>query len=91
MLTLNEVKSYLRVDFNDDDALITKIMRVADEYLPEAIGNYNRNSERADMLALIVIADLYEKRELSPKVSANTSKLVQSFTLQLQLESRDST
>ena len=24
MLTLNEVKSYLRVDFNDDDALITK-------------------------------------------------------------------
>ena len=91
MLTLNEVKSYLRVDFNDEDTLIARLMGVADEYLVSALGNYNRNSERADMLALIVVADLYENRELSSKVSANTSKLVQSFMLQLQLESRDST
>lgn len=91
MLTLNEAKSYLRVDFSDDDALITRLMGVADEYLASALGNYNKNSERADMLALVVIADLYENRELSSKVSANVSRLVQSFILQLQLESRDST
>ena len=89
MPTLKEVKAYLRVDYDDDDALLMSMIETADEYLKSAVGqNYDRQSERARMLALIVIADLYEYRGSMPgKVSGTVSRLVQDFSLQLQIES----
>lgn len=87
-LTLAEVKSYLRVDFDDDDTQITQLMLVADEYLKSAISKtYNKETERAKMLSLIVISDLYDNRGLNDKVSGNVRKLVNDFALQLKLES----
>ena len=88
IVTLEEAKSYLRVDFNDDDALITSLITTADEYLKAAINpTYDATSGRAKTLALIVVGDLYDNRELSEKVSGNTRRLVQNFALQLRLES----
>ena len=92
IVTLEEAKAYLRVDFNDDDVLITSLISAADEYLKAAISEtYDVKSERARTLALIVVGDLYDNRELSEKVSGNTRRLVQSFALQLRLESGDYT
>lgn len=87
MLTLETVKGYLRVDFEDDDSLLNSLMLVADEYLKGAIGKgYDTESERAKMLALIVIQDLYDSRGINEKVSGSIRKLVSDFSLQLQLE-----
>ena len=92
IVTLEEAKAYLRVDFNDDDVLITSLISAADEYLKAAISEtYDVKSERARTLALIVVGDLYDNREISEKVSGNTRRLVQSFALQLRLESGDYT
>lgn len=88
IVTLEEAKAYLRVDFNDDDNLINSLINTADEYLKAAISEtYDSKSERAKMLALIVVGDLYDNREMSEKVSGNVRRLVQNFALQLRLES----
>lgn len=90
IVTLEEAKAYLRVDFNDDDSLINSLIDTADEYLKAAISEtYNTTSGRAKMLALIVVGDLYDNREMSEKVSGNVRRLVQNFALQLRLESGD--
>ena len=89
MPRLNEVKAYLRIDYDDDDALLMGMIKTADEYLGGVIGqNYDRQSERVWMLALMVIADLYEYRGSLPgKVSGPESSLMQEFIRQLQSES----
>lgn len=88
MLTLQDVKSYLKIDFDDDDELLKSLMKTADEYLKSAISStYNSDTERAKLLSLIVIQDLYDNRGLTEKVSGNVRKLVSDFTLQLKLES----
>lgn len=88
MLSLNEVKGYLRVDFEDDDAFIETLIIVADEYLKSAIGEtYNKNSERAKILSLIVIQDLYDNKGITEKIGGNVRKLINDFSLQLKLES----
>lgn len=87
MLTVEDAKQYLRVDFEDDDKLIESLISVADEYLRGAIGNgYPKDSERVKMLERIVVQDLYDTRGLSETVSARTRQLVSDFTLQLRLE-----
>lgn len=88
-LTLTEVKNYLRVDFLDDDAMLTALMAAADEYLKGSVGaTYSNTSERAKVLSLLVISDLYDNRNLSDKTSANVRKLVEDFSLQMRLELR---
>lgn len=92
-LTLTDVKKYLRVDFDDDNTLITELMNAADEYLKASVGaNYDNTSERAKTLSLIVISDLYDNRGMND-VSAGGLKpmvrrLVDDFSLQLRLELR---
>lgn len=86
-LTVTDVKKFLRVDFSDDDALITALMGAADEYLKGSVGElYDNTSERAKTLSLIVIADLYDNRGISDKASGNVRKLIDDFALQLRLE-----
>lgn len=89
MVTLEEVKNYLHVDFDDDDEILQSLIAAADEYLRGAVNpNYDIMSERAKMLSLIVISDLYDNRGISDKASGNVRKLVEDFSLQLKLESR---
>ena len=89
MVTLKDVKSYLHIDFDDDDGILQGLISTADEYLRGAVDpNYDTMSERAKMLSLIVISDLYDNRGISDKASGNVRKLVEDFSLQLKLESR---
>lgn len=90
MLTLQDVKNYLHIDFDDDDKLLTHLIGVAHEYICSAVNvKYNPDSERAQMLSLIVISDLYDNRGISDKASGNVRKLVNDFALQLKIESGD--
>ena len=89
MVTLKDVKSYLHIDFDDDDDILQGLILTADEYLRGAVNpNYDTMSERAKMLSLVVISDLYDNRGISDKASGNVRKLVEDFSLQLKLESR---
>lgn len=69
MLTLDEVKRYLRVDSSDEDALITSLISMADSLVRD-VSRMNSDSEISEaskpvMMAaeLYTVAYLYEHRE----------------------------
>lgn len=86
---MQEVKNYIRVDFDDDDILIASLMDTADALLKGSIGtNYNNEDERAKMLSLLIISDLYDNRGVNEKVSGNIRKIIEDMSLQMKLELR---
>ena len=58
-MTLAEMKSYLKVDFDDDDNFITLLMDVAREYIIDAIGECNEEIARVKLLMRVIVAELY--------------------------------
>ena len=65
VLTLEEIKEYLRVDSDEDDTLINLFMEYAKEEIEDSTGvkfNKEGNSETYNMAMLIIIADRYENR-----------------------------
>ena len=92
-VTLDEVKSYLRIAYNDDDTLLEKIiMPAADEYLKAAIHeNYDSDLSRAKLLYMLVVSDLYDKRELNEGPSAKVRNIVDSFAIQMRMQMRGET
>lgn len=87
MISMEETKDFLRVAFPDDDKLIERLILTAYEYLQSAVGqNFNRESERAKLLALVVVKDLYDNRGMSDKEGANVRRLIADFSQQLRLE-----
>ena len=92
MPTIDEVKDYLGIDYDDDvsNRNIKKYMSVADSWLKGAIGkNYPKNDERAKQLALFVIEDLYDRSSYSVKENKTLEKMRDDFLLQLQCEGRE--
>lgn len=65
VLTLEEIKEYLRVDSDEDDTLINLFMEYAKEEIEDSTGvkfNKEGNSETYNIAMLIIIADRYENR-----------------------------
>lgn len=92
MPTIDEIKDYLGIDYDDDvsNRNIKRYMSVADSWLKGAIGeNYPRNDDRAKQLALFVIEDLYDRGSYSVKENKNIEKMKNDFLMQLQCEGRE--
>lgn len=86
-MTLEEIKNFLKVDFGDDDSLITLEIEAAKEYITDAVGQYKESSARMNLLLLNIVSTLYENRvytvqQANEKVQYSLSSMV----LQLQLE-----
>jgi len=66
-VTLEEMKNYLRVDYDDDDALIGHLLRTAEKTCMDIIRTDDRsvleNDENAKTAVLYAAAYLYEHRE----------------------------
>lgn len=89
MVELERAKKYMHIDHDDEDDVINSCIFAADEYLNGAIGKgYNETSGRAEMLALMIIADLYDNRSSTEPLSAKTRSIVKDFAQQLRLELR---
>lgn len=89
MVSIEEVKDYLGIDYVDKmvENNINRMIKTTDSFLKGAIGDpYPDDDPRAVELALIVIADLYNNRELPDKISGNVRRFVESASLQLRLE-----
>lgn len=67
---------------------INRLISFSNKYLEGAISkNYPRNDERAKQLALSVILDLYDYRDIDLKnVSNTTRKMLNDLELQLKME-----
>ena len=92
-MTLAEMKSYLKVDFNDDDNDITLMMDVAREYIVDAIGECNEEIARVKLLMRVIVAELYEKRALTFDMNSTNEKVqyvIRSIINQLSFGDDDS-
>lgn len=93
-VTLQEVcddMGYLVEEVEKDEVVkrnINRLIKFSDTYLKGAIGiNYPKEDERAKQIALLVISDLYDYRDLDSKNIANTTrKILNDLEWQLKME-----
>ena len=93
MITLAEMKSYLKVDFNDDDNDITLMMNVAREYITDAIGECDETIARVQLLMRVIVGELYEKRSMTFDMNSTNQKVqyvIRSIINQLSFGDDDS-
>lgn len=82
---LEEIKNYLRIDFDDDDSLLNTIILAGKEYIKNAIGYIDMEKASFRVLLYTICADLYERRSYLIDKAIQTNKIINSLILQLQL------
>ena len=85
-LTLEFVKNYLHVDFNEDDQYIILIISAAKEYIENAVGEYDESSAINKVLALALISEMYEKRLYTVNEESEKSYIIKSMVHQIRLK-----
>lgn len=62
---IDTAKQYMRVDYDDDDALITLMLNAVLDDLGEKISDFDRDhvTNRQQLLILATIKDLYDNRD----------------------------
>ena len=85
-MDIEYIKEFLKVYFDDDDTYIKLLYDVAKEYITDSIGEYDETSARHKLLALNIIANLYENRLYTiDKSNEKVMYTLRSMILQLQL------
>lgn len=68
IMTLEKARSWLRVDFIDDNELIQDILDIIEVYFENSITNYDINNAKMMKILTIpciaILVDLYENRSL---------------------------
>ena len=90
MATLEQVKLYLRIDTNDEDALLNNLISTAESYMQGAVDDFDSTyalsdaewKAKADQCELLLIADWYENRLAKERPVASAVSLL---LAQLQL------
>lgn len=84
-MELSFVKNFLRVDFDDDDAYIQLLIETAEEYITNAVGEFDTKNPLMRLLALTLISSLYDNRQYTVEKDSKTAYILRSMILQLQL------
>lgn len=87
-MTLEEVKAYLRVDSEEDDGIIRRMMDAAEAYIADAAGRFDSSNSKARMLYMALVQDLYDNRMLmvTEQQRKRMSYTYASILLQLQYQ-----
>lgn len=89
-MDLQEVKSFLKVDFDDDDSYILLLIDAAKEYIIDSVGKYDASKARMRVYLLNIVSTLYEKRSLTVELANQKDEKVQyalmSIARQLRLD-----
>ena len=68
MINLDEIKQYLKVDFEDDDSLIESFIQQAQIYIDSCCGiNYKLHTDKVNLANLLIkkmVSDQYDNRGL---------------------------
>ena len=85
-MTLDEIKLFLKVDFEDDDVYILLLKNVAIEYITDALNTFDETRAKQKYLVLTLIKDMYEKRSyIVDDEDEKIRYIVKSIILQEQL------
>ena len=86
ILTLEEAKTWLRVDGEDEDSLIEMLIGAAETYLGNATEvEFDDANQLAKLFCLVLCADWYENRDLIGQQPSDKVRFtIQSILAQLQ-------
>ncbi|AUN11445.1 head-tail connector protein [Clostridium botulinum] len=93
ILTLNETKNYLRIDYDDEDIILQLCIDNAEEYIRDAIDDFDnkiqieRFQRKAKLLAMMLIQDMFDNRELMTKDNEKYKYIAKSLIMQMNLNS----
>ncbi len=62
-INLKNVKSFMHIDFDDDDTDISFMLEVAKEYIKDALDGYDESKARVRFLVFSLTSTLYQNRE----------------------------
>lgn len=87
ILTLEETKNFLKIDYDDEDAFLLSAIVAAESYLTNATGKkFDSSNNLAKVYYLCLINEWFKDRSLmqEQKVTARVRFTLQSILLQLQ-------
>mgnify|MGYP000356459428 FL=1 len=86
VLTLEEAKTWLRIDSDEEDSILEMLIGAAETYLHNATGNrFSSENQLAKMYCLVLCADWYENRDLIGQQPSEKIRFTcQSIMAQLQ-------
>lgn len=88
LITLEEVKEYVRIDGEDEDNTLKLLIKNAELYIEDASISIekmsDRTKEKAKLLALILISDWYDNRSYNMKTSEKARYTIRSLLTQIQ-------
>lgn len=93
MVTLDDVKSYLRLDIDDDDNLLMSLIPVATAHIRAVVDGFDANYQVsdgrdyckiADLCIIATVAEIYTKRIGDSSQSQNYSFIIQNMIEILQ-------
>ncbi|WP_432291568.1 head-tail connector protein [Clostridium baratii] len=92
ILSLEEVKEYLKIDYDDEDNLLTDLILTAESYLYNATGiKYDSSNQLAKLYCRVLVYEWYKDRGLTMSSSKTMNAIeknrftLQSILLQLKL------
>lgn len=85
-VTLQSAKDYLRVDSEDDDALISGFILAAQSYMANAGVKDSVQGDLYDVVVYMLLALFYEHRDAAEK-DVQVPRVVQNFITQLAIKS----
>lgn len=90
MFSVDEIKKELGIDFSDKniEERLKRYVKLAEVWLSGAVGDYDKNDERAKQLALLIIEDLFDRNSNTVKENATINKLKNDFVMQLKWETK---
>lgn len=90
LITLEETKSYLRIDFSDDDVFIGKLIKASERYIKNAVSDYESN-ELVDIVQLLLIQHWYYNRSLMGKIPNNFAHGIDAILFQENYKVKEET
>lgn len=76
MVSLEDIKRYLRIDYSDDDKDIENMVEVAVIWIDSMVGDSYKTDEKlqnlADLLTKKLVSDLYDNRTFT--ISSNAKR-----------------
>lgn len=90
LITLEELKMFLRIDYSDDDIMLNDFIQTTEEYIKDIVSDYDikikneRFKRKASLAAKFIISELYDNRELTIKENKKVNFIINSFITQMQ-------
>lgn len=84
MLTIEELKTYLRIDGSEDDSILALLMSAAEEYLADAgVPDSVKGTAKYKLAVMLLVALNYENRNAGADIDKLSFSL-ESVILQLK-------